>query len=61
MEPVIGWTTHHSIVEFKDKWYLFYHDSAMSGGKTHLRTVMYTELEISEDGSIKLIKPYENI
>ena len=26
LEPVIGWTTHHSIVEFKGKWYLFYHD-----------------------------------
>ena len=59
MEPVIGWTTHHSIVEFKNKWYLFYHDSSMSGGKTPLRNVMYTELEISEDGTIKKIIPYE--
>src|SRR5690606_22117219 len=24
LEPVVGWTSHHSIVEFKDKWYLFY-------------------------------------
>ena len=60
MEPVVGWTTHHSIVEFKGKWYLFYHDSKMSGGKTHLRTVMYTELEISADGTIKTIIPYED-
>ncbi|MDR2590692.1 MAG: glycoside hydrolase family 43 protein [Oscillospiraceae bacterium] len=59
MEPVIGWTTHHSIVEFKDKWYLFYHDSKLSGGKTHLRTVMFTELEIADDGTITTIKPYE--
>ena len=59
MEPVVGWTTHHSIVEFKGKWYLFYHDSSMSGGKTPLRCVMYTELEISEDGTIKTIIPYE--
>ena len=23
LEPVIGWTMHHSIVEFQGKWYLF--------------------------------------
>ncbi len=33
LEPVLGWTTHHSIVEFEDKWYLFYHDASLSGGK----------------------------
>ena len=22
LEPVLGWTNHHSIVEFKGKWYL---------------------------------------
>jgi len=60
LEPVIGWTTHHSIVEFKGKWYLFYHDSSLSGGKTHLRNVMFTELEISECGEIKTIYPYED-
>jgi len=58
LEPVTGWTTHHSIVEFKGKWYLFYHDSSLSGGQTHLRNVMFTELEISEDGVITTIHPY---
>ena len=37
MEPVQGWTTHHSIVEVKGKWYLFYHDTQLSG-KTWLRS-----------------------
>ena len=23
LEPVVGWTSHHSICPFKDKWYLF--------------------------------------
>ena len=23
LTPVIGWTTHHSIVEYKGEWYLF--------------------------------------
>ncbi len=58
MEPVIGWTTHHSIVEFGGKWYLFYHDCEMSGGVNHRRTVKYTELTIHEDGTIDTIKPY---
>jgi len=26
LTPVLGWTTHHSIVEHKEKWWLFYHD-----------------------------------
>ena len=31
LEPVLGWTNHHSIVEFKGKWYLFYHDAQALG------------------------------
>jgi beta-xylosidase len=58
LEPVIGWTTHHSIVEFGGKWYLFYHDSSLSGGKNHNRCVKYTELEYNSNGTIKTIKPY---
>lgn len=58
MEPVIGWTTHHSIVEFKGKWYLFYHDTQLSGGKTHLRNIKVTELHYNPDGTIKTINPY---
>jgi beta-xylosidase len=59
LEPVVGWTNHHSIVEFKGKWYLFYHDSKLSGGQTHLRTAMYTELDIAPDGTIATVKPYD--
>lgn len=58
LEPVIGWTTHHSIVEFKDKWYLFYHDSSLSGGVNHKRCVKYTELKYGEDGKIITMDPY---
>ncbi len=45
LNPVEGWTNHHSIVEFKGKWYLFYHDTELSG-KTHLRNVKVTDLTI---------------
>ena len=60
LEPVVGWTTHQSIVEFNDKWYLFYHDSTISGGHTQLRGMKFTELEISEDGTITPMYPYTN-
>lgn len=58
LEPVIGWTTHHSIVEFKGKWYLFYHDCSLSNGINHMRCVKYTELHYNEDGTIQTINPY---
>ena len=60
MEPVIGWTTHHSILEYKGKWYLFYHDCELSQGINHRRCVKFTELTIHEDGTIDTIRPYEN-
>jgi hypothetical protein len=55
LTPVLGWTTHHSIVEFKGTWWLFYHDSSLSGGKTHLRSVKVAPLEYRADGSIVTI------
>lgn len=58
MEPVIGWTTHHSIIEFEGKWYIFYHDCEYSGGINHRRTIKFTELHYNEDGSIQTIEPY---
>jgi len=59
LEPVIGWTTHHSIVEHKGKWYLFYHDSSLSGGISHRRCVKFRELKYDADGRIITMKPYE--
>jgi hypothetical protein len=58
LNPVLGWTNHHSIIEFKGKWYLFYHDSTLSGGKTHLRNIKVAEFNYNPDGSIKTIDPY---
>ncbi|WP_423129781.1 glycoside hydrolase family 43 protein [Gaoshiqia sp. Z1-71] len=56
LTPVTGWTTHHSIVEFNGKWYLFFHDSVPSGGKTWLRSIKVVELEYTGDGNIKTIE-----
>ncbi|MCL2077545.1 MAG: glycoside hydrolase family 43 protein [Oscillospiraceae bacterium] len=60
LEPVIGWTTHQSIVEFKGKWYLFYHDSSLSGGATPLRCIMFREIKYNDDGTIQTMKPYDD-
>jgi len=59
MKPVQGWTTHHSIVEIKGKWYIFYHDTQLSG-KTHLRNVKVTELRHDANGGIETIDPFGN-
>lgn len=53
LTPVVGWTTHHSIVQIDNKWYLFYHDSKPSGGKNHLRSLKVRELVYDENGLIK--------
>ncbi len=58
LNPVVGWTTHHSIAEFEGKWYLFYHDSSLSKGVTHLRSIKMVEIEYDENGFIKTIEPY---
>jgi hypothetical protein len=60
LNPVLGWTTHHSIVCFEGRWYLFYHDSSLSGGKTHLRCVKMAELYHDKDGKITTIDAYKN-
>ena len=56
LTPVVGWTTHHSIVEFKGKWYLFHHDCVPSGGKTWLRSLKVTEMRYNTDGTIQMIE-----
>lgn len=58
LEPVVGWTTHHSVVEIGGKWYLFYHDSLLSNGATHLRSIKMAELTHLPDGSIQTLQPY---
>jgi beta-xylosidase len=56
LTPVVGWTTHHSIVEYKGKWWLFFHDSRPSGGTDWLRSMKVIELRYNDDGTIQTIK-----
>lgn len=59
LEPVVGWTSHHSICAFNGKWYLFYHDSSLSKGVTHLRSIKVTEIMYDENGKIITLQPYK--
>jgi hypothetical protein len=60
LEPVLGWTNHHSIVEVGGKWYIFYHDSQVSNGDTHLRNIKQpVELHYNDDGTIQAIDPFQ--
>jgi len=56
-DEVQGWTSHHSIVEWKGKWWLFYADTQLSD-KNHLRNVKMTELRFNPDGTIPTIDPF---
>jgi hypothetical protein len=56
LEPVVGWTTHHSIVEYKGRWYLFHHDCVPSEGVTWLRSLKVMPLEYDAKGNIITMK-----
>jgi len=56
LDPVQGWTTHHSIVEFQGKWWLFYADASLSGGVGYLRSTI-REIMYNESGEIMLAQP----
>jgi hypothetical protein len=60
LTPVVGWTTHHAIVEYGDKWWLFHHDSVPSGGRTWLRSMKVCELQYDADGNIITIEGLDN-
>lgn len=56
LTPVIGWTTHHSIIQYNGKWWLFHHDSAPSKGINRLRSLKVCELTFDENGDIETIE-----
>lgn len=56
LETVSSFTTHGSIVEFKGKWYIFYHTMDLSNNDFR-RSVCVDELFFNEDGSIQTVTP----
>jgi arabinoxylan arabinofuranohydrolase len=51
------WTNHHSIIEFNDQWYLFYHYNDLSPHFDKNRSVRADSLFFNEDGTIKEVIP----
>ncbi|MDR2913984.1 MAG: family 43 glycosylhydrolase [Tannerella sp.] len=51
------WTNHHSIVEYKDQWYLFYHHNDYSPEFDKNRSARIDSLFFNPDGTIQKVIP----
>jgi GH43 family beta-xylosidase len=55
--PVGCWTNHHSIIEYKGQWYLFYHHNDLSPKFDKNRSVRIDSLTFNPDGTIQKVIP----
>jgi GH43 family beta-xylosidase len=51
------WTNHHSIFQFRDQWYLFYHDRDYSPRFDKARSIRLDSLFFNNDGTIRKVIP----
>ncbi|MCF0202878.1 MAG: family 43 glycosylhydrolase [Bacteroidaceae bacterium] len=51
------WTNHHSLMEYKGEWYLFYHHNDYSPNFDKNRSVCVDKVHFNPDGTIQLVKP----
>jgi len=51
------WTVHHSLVEWKGQWYLFYHDRDLSPSFDKNRAIRADKLAFNADGTIQKVTP----
>lgn len=51
------WTNHHSLIQFKNQWYLFYHDKDYSPRFDKARSIRADSLSFNADGTIKKVIP----
>ena len=51
------WTNHHSILEYKGQWYLFYHHNDLSPDFDKNRSICADSLFFNEDGTIPKVIP----
>ena len=51
------WTNHHSIINYKGQWYLFYHHNDYSPNDDKRRSVCVDSLFFNPDGTIQEVKP----
>ena len=50
------WTNHHSFVEYKGQWYLFYHTNFFSPKDDKRRSVCIEKVAFNADGTIQEVK-----
>ena len=50
------WTNHHSIVQYKGQWYIFYHTNFFSPNDDKRRSVCIEKLAFNADGTIQEVK-----
>ena len=55
--PTGCWTNHHSIVQYKGEWYLFYHHNDYSPHFDKNRSARIDRLSFNEDGTIQEVMP----
>ena len=55
--PTGCWTNHHSIIQFKNQWYLFYHHNDYSPKFDKARSIRVDSLFFNADGTIKKVIP----
>jgi hypothetical protein len=55
--PTGCWTNHHSIIQFKNQWYLFYHHNDYSPKFDKARSIRVDSLFFNNDGSIQKVIP----
>lgn len=55
--PTGCWTNHHSIIQFKGQWYLFYHHNDYSPEFDKARSIRADSLSFNEDGTIRKVIP----
>src|SRR5690606_3064761 len=51
------WTNHHSFIEFKNQWYLFYHHNDLSPSFDKNRSMRADSLSFNADGTIRKVIP----
>jgi Glycosyl hydrolases family 43/Carbohydrate binding module (family 6) len=51
------WTNHHSFINFKNQWYLFYHDKDYSPRFDKARSIRADSISFNADGTIKKVIP----
>jgi len=51
------WTNHHSFVEYKGQWYLFYHHNDYSPNFDKNRSVRIDKVRFNPDGTIEQVIP----